>query len=91
MDYVLHFVANTVLILLDALEMAMLVRAILSWFDPMHEWRISAFFHVLTEPVIMPVRSLCERRRWFEGLPIDVPFLITVVLLYVVRIVLVIL
>ena len=60
---------------------AMLVRAILSWFDPMREGKFSAFLLVLTEPVIFPVRALCEHMNWFEGIPLDIPFLITVLLL----------
>jgi len=31
----------------------------------------------------MPVRTLCERFGWFEGLPIDMPFFLTFILLSV--------
>ena len=81
MSYVLYLLVNTVLILIEVLQFAMLARAILSWIDPMQEWRISAFLRALTEPVIMPVRMLCEKMHWFEGMPIDIPFLITILLL----------
>ena len=81
MSYVLYLLVNTVLSLIEVLQFAMLARAILSWIDPMQEWRISAFLRALTEPVIMPVRMLCEKMHWFEGMPIDIPFLITILLL----------
>lgn len=88
MDYVFYVLANTVLILIEILQVAMLVRAILSWIDPMREWKISVFLEAITEPVILPVRRLCERMHWFEGMPIDMPFLITIILLSVISTVL---
>ena len=84
MDYVLYVLASTISLLIDILQFAMLARAILSWLDPMHEWRISSFLRGLTEPVIMPVRLLCEKMHWFQGMPIDIPFLITMILLSVI-------
>ena len=81
MEYAFYVLANTILILIDILQFAMLARAILSWLDPMQQWRISSFLRALTEPVIMPVRLLCEKMHWFEGVPIDIPFLITMILL----------
>ena len=36
---------------------------------------------MLTEPVILPIRKLCQRMRWFEGSPLDFPFLLTMILL----------
>ena len=81
MDYVLYVLTNTILVLIEVLQLAMLARAILSWIDPMREWRISIFLIAFTEPVIMPVRRFCEKRHWFEGIPIDIPFLITILLL----------
>lgn len=84
MDYVIYVLANMIIILIDILQFAMLARAILSWIDPMQEWRISSFLRALTEPVIMPVRLLCEKMHWFEGMPIDIPFLITMILLSVI-------
>ena len=84
MEYVVYVLSRTILILIDILQLAMLVRAILSWIDPMHEWRISAFLYSLTEPVILPVRALCEKKHWFEGLPLDMPFMITWLLLSVI-------
>ena len=84
MDYAFYVLTNTILILIEVLQFAMLARAILSWIDPMREWRISNFLTALTEPVIMPVRALCAKMHWFEGLPIDIPFLITIMLLSVI-------
>ena len=77
MDTIIYLFRETVVILIDVLHIAMFARAILSWFDPMQEGRLSVFLYALTEPVILPIRALCVRNHWFEGLPLDVPFLLT--------------
>ena len=85
MDLFLFVMKYTVTAIIDVLLVAMFVRAIFSWFDPMREGKFSTFLLVLTEPVIFPVRALCERMNWFEGLPLDIPFLITVLLLSILQ------
>ncbi|MBQ9131565.1 MAG: YggT family protein [Clostridia bacterium] len=88
LDTLIFFVKQTLLVALNVLSVAMMVRAIMSWFDQLEESRLSAFLYMLTEPVILPVRKLCQRLRLFEGLPLDIPFLITVILLYVLQVLL---
>lgn len=85
MDTVIYIIKQFIIILIDVLHLAMLVRALLSWIDPMQEWKISTFLHLFTEPVILPIRRLCERMRWFEGMPLDIPFLLTWLLLAVIQ------
>lgn len=65
---------------IDALLLAMLVRAVTGWFIR-EETAFTNFLYFVTEPVIMPVRMLCDGLGWFQGVPIDVPFFITAVLL----------
>lgn len=85
LDTLLYVLKQTFAALLDALSLAMLVRAVFSWFDQTGESRFSGFLYMLTEPVIFPIRKLCQRMRWFEGSPLDFPFLITVLLIALVR------
>ena len=85
-DLVVFFLKSFVNVIISLLQIAMFARAILSWFiDPMNEGGIVAFLTALTEPVIIPVRALCAKMHWFEGMPLDVPFLITVLLLALVQ------
>jgi len=44
---------------------------------------VENFLYTVTEPVIAPVRALCDRFGWFEGLPVDMSFFITFILLSV--------
>ena len=48
--------------------------------------KISDFLYSVTEPFIYPVRMLFEKMNWFSGLPIDISFLVTYMLITVVLI-----
>ena len=82
MNYALHIVATVVVSLLSVIQLAMMVRAILSWF-PMDENRFTNFLYGITEPVIYPVRALFVRMNWFQQSPLDMSFMITFLLLSV--------
>lgn len=80
MAYALEIVANVVVLLLMAVQFAMLVRAILSWF-PMDSNRLTDFLYGITEPFIYPIRALFEKLNWFQSLPIDLSFMVSYILL----------
>ena len=77
----LYVIALCVVIFLYVVDIAMLGRAVLSWFPTDGPTRIGAFLYVVTEPVILPIRHLCARFGWFQGTPLDMPFLITSLLM----------
>lgn len=68
--------------LIGLFQTLLLVRALLSWF-PVSSG-IYDFLHTVTEPVIMPVRILFDRLGIDVSIPIDLPFLVTYILLSVV-------
>ena len=67
-------------------DIAMLGRVVLSWITMGEQTRIGTFLYVVTEPFIMPVRGLCNRLGWFQGVPLDMPFLITSMLMMLVSV-----
>lgn len=75
-------IKSAVSIFLMAIQLAMLLRAVLSWF-PL-ENRFIDFLHNVTEPFIYPIRRLFERFGWFQGLPIDISFMVSYILLSIV-------
>ncbi len=79
MSYLLYIVSAVVVIFLWAIQTAMFLRAILSWFPI--ENKFIDFLHGVTEPFIYPVRRLLERLNWFQDSPIDFSFTITWILL----------
>ncbi len=81
MDTVAFVLKNVVLVFLDVFQIAMLLRAILSWFDQGEPGTISSFLIFVTEPFILPIRRLCERMHWFEGSMLDIPFLLTMLIM----------
>ena len=87
MSMAVLLIKNTVIVLLMAVQFAMLARAILSWF-PMNSSRIVDFLYSVTEPFIYPVRMLFEKMNWFTGLPIDMSFFVAYLLLSVITTVL---
>ncbi len=61
----------------------MLGRAILSWVPLDEDNPIETFLYTVTEPVIAPVRAVLEHFGWFDGLPVDMAFFITFLLISV--------
>jgi uncharacterized protein YggT (Ycf19 family) len=77
---VLTIIADVVVLLLSAVQLAMLVRAILSWF-PIDSNKFIDFLYGITEPFIVPIRLLFERMNWFQNVPLDVAFMVSYLLL----------
>ena len=77
---VLEVLRETVCVLLSAIQLAMMARAILSWF-PMESNKITHFLDVVTEPVVYPVRKLFEKMNWFQNIPLDMSFMATFMIL----------
>lgn len=82
MTAVLQVFANVAVLFLMAVQLAMLIRAILSWF-PMDSNRFTDFLFSVTEPFIYPIRSLFAKLNWFQNLPINISFMVTYLLLSV--------
>ena len=80
MQLVLALLQNTVCVVLSVLQLAMLIRAIMSWF-PTESNKFENFLYMITEPPIMPIRKLFEKLNWFQGLPVDISFFVTYLLL----------
>ncbi|NLE12106.1 MAG: YggT family protein [Clostridiales bacterium] len=66
---------------LAVLQLLLFARAILSWIPDMRGSRVSEFLISVTEPLIMPVRAVLSKFEALRGLPIDISFLVTYLLL----------
>jgi uncharacterized protein YggT (Ycf19 family) len=77
--YVIEMIKSIVILLLTVVQFAMLARAILSWF-PIDNGFVN-FLHAITEPFVLPIRLLFERLNWFTGLPIDISFFVSYLLI----------
>ena len=81
METVTYVVTRACLIALDFLSFAILIRVVLFWIPLDENNKIDAFFYAITEPVIMPMRLLLDRFESIRILPIDIPLLITAVII----------
>ena len=81
MKLALTILGNTALTLLSAMELCMLVRALLSWFPIRDDNPILRFVCMVTEPLIAPIRALFDRMGWFRNFPIDISFFAAFLLL----------
>ena len=83
----LYVLVQFVLLFVEILEVAMLVRALISWFVE-GENKLTRFLYVLTEPVIIPIRKLFHKMNWFQDSPIDISFSMSWIALMLVEVVL---
>ena len=77
MEVFLYVLINTVSLLIRGLLLLMFVRAIFSWFPTEEPGRLQRIVIHMTEPVIAPVRKFLWNMGWFQGLPIDMSFMVT--------------
>ena len=78
-------IKNITFLFLSAVQTAMFIRAILSWFM-IDGGRLINFLYAITEPFIAPVRAFLVKRNWLQGSPIDFSFMITFLLLSIISI-----
>lgn len=80
MELAIYVMQRTLLLLIDVVQVAFLLRAVLSWFDPERSGRFSNFLFLVTEPMISGAGAL-RKEELVPAIPLDVPFLITILLL----------
>ena len=81
MEIFIYVLFYTLYVFVDVILFAMLVRAIFSWFPPETEGPFQRMLYLITEPAIMPIRKIFARMGWFQGLPIDLSFMATSMIL----------
>lgn len=74
MHILLDVIRGTVCVFLSAVQLAMMARAIISWF-PIEPNKFTRFLEIFTEPVVYPIRKLFEKLNWFQNIPLDMSFM----------------
>ena len=80
----LYVVSTTVHLMLSMVMISMSARAILSLFINPEESKLYAIAYMISEPIIMPVRLLFYKLNWFQQTPMDISFLTTYLLLWMI-------
>ncbi|MBQ8508299.1 MAG: YggT family protein [Clostridia bacterium] len=81
----IYVITRIVSLFLSILQVLMMFRALMSWLPIDEDSNLSNFLYVMTEPVVYPVRLLLERFEGLDGMPIDLAFIISFMLLSVVQ------
>ncbi len=66
---------------LSILQLAMLVRALMSWIPSLQGSQLQGFLYQITEPIIMPFRRLLWKIPAVRSFPLDLSFLLAWVVL----------
>ena len=85
MSLAIVLLLNCLDVFLRVVQLAMLVRAVLSWIMPDASGFIIEFIYLITEPLISLVRKAFEKLGFNNNSPIDLSFLVTVILIEVIR------
>lgn len=88
MTAAIYVLVHCLLLFVRVADFAMLGRMIVNILFMGEQTRIGSFLYVVTEPFILPIRALCNRFGWFQGLPMDMPFFLTAVILMLLSIIL---
>lgn len=64
------FLVQFIQLLFQALSFALLARVLLSWIDPMGNWRVTELVRETTEPILAPIRSVLPSLGGFDFSPL---------------------
>lgn len=84
MDNILLVLVRVTMLILGAVNIAMLIRAVTSWMPGLDGAWLDMVY-MITEPVVAPVRAFFDLFPVFRNSPIDFSFLISFMLLNIVQ------
>ena len=88
MTVFVYILVRVVSVLLFALELLLLARAITSWLPFSEDSPLVNFLLTVTEPIVLPVRNLLERSETISAMPFDLSLIVTYFILIIVQLLL---
>lgn len=76
MEIVLYILAKIVQIFLSVISFAMLLRVLLQFFVDIQKNKLYAISVALTEPIVVPFRVLFAKLNIAQNTPLDLPFMV---------------
>lgn len=71
MNILLATFAAIVRLMVYALDICLVIRAILSWFPDLADGALGDFVYTVTEPLVAFVRGILMKIRFFRDMPFD--------------------
>ncbi len=87
MEYVFYIVAKIISIGLSVLSLAMFLRVILQFFAS-EDNKFVLFCYAITEPFIIPIRTIMDKMNIGQNSPIDIPFFVAYIILTILQMIL---
>lgn len=87
MESVVEIIQLAVILFMDVIGLAMLIRAVMSLFGS-EESKLLEICYAVSEPVVAPVRNVMNRIPGIMEFGIDFSFMATYLILYIVRLLL---
>lgn len=84
MELILFLLAKCVRVFLDIISLAMMLRVILPLFADVDNSPFFMFTVAITEPIVMPVRFILDKLGIGLNTPIDIGFMATYLMLFVI-------
>lgn len=69
---------------LIAVQIAMFIRAIMSWFPNLAANAVGDFVYAVTEPFIIPMRNILSRFEWVQNSPLDIAYFVTFLIIAII-------
>lgn len=82
MSWILYRIVR---IIFGVMELALLVRAFISWLPVPREHRLVRLLYQITEPILSPIRSLIQRSSFGHNMILDISPIIALILIAIVR------
>lgn len=76
METVFYILAKIVQIFLSVISFAMLMRVLLQFFVDIQKNKLYAISVALTEPIVVPFRILFAKLNIAQNTPLDLPFMV---------------
>lgn len=81
-------IGSAIVILLQIIEYAILIRVILSWLPIPKDNQFIRILYQITDPVLLPIRNMIEKTNWGKNMMIDFsPLIAFAIIMLLVRIV----
>ena len=77
MPYFLYATVATVRLMIDFIQLALLINALVSWLPVDDDNVVVRLLEMICAPVLYPARLLVEKSETLSSLPVDISYIIT--------------
>lgn len=81
-------IGSAIVILLQIIEYAILIRVIVSWLPIPKDNQFIRILYQITDPVLLPIRNMIEKTNWGKNMMLDFsPLIALLVIMLLIRVI----